>query len=227
MALPFVLLPLIQGSWRVLVGTAAAHAVASTVVGMMVGSTPWLLTRQWFAVAQYFTQGPYSLQTVLNKFGAENTGTGFAVFFVLGAGTVAWLVLHRRARKRHIVDFLCLISVLWTYHGPYDLVLLLVPLLGLGRCLLNESVSLTGKPVTLVIVGLAFVVLSLATWSPTYVGDQLPCQAVRWLGRGVLVALLAITAWRVRQSAIGRRTSEVESGFPSLAHRAGIDAGHV
>jgi hypothetical protein len=65
---------------------------------------------------------------------------------------------------------------------------------------MDATAPLGGRPPALVIAGLAFVALSLATWSPTYVGDDLLCQAVRWLGRGVLVALLVATAWNLRLS---------------------------
>lgn len=128
MALPFLILPLVRGRWRALAVAGGLHLAATGVQAVRFGTTPWDLLRQWAGVAAYFTQGQFTLQEVLSALRLADTPAGLAVVAAFLLFATGWCLANRRAGDDLLIDLLCVVSILWTYHGPYDFVILLVPL---------------------------------------------------------------------------------------------------
>jgi hypothetical protein len=197
MALPFLILPLVRGRWRAIGVAAGLHLAATGVEALRFGVAPWELLRQWTGVAAYFTQGQFTLQEVVSWLHLADTPAGFAVIggFVLFA--VAWCLVNRAAADDSLIDFLCFVSILWTYHGPYDFVILLVPLarrLVPGAGSVRPGWWLTASPAVAL-----FVCISVAT-SPWVYGDEvhLAARLVRHAARFLLAlgfAALAVEMW--------------------------------
>jgi hypothetical protein len=199
MALPFLIFPLVRGRWRVLAVAVGLHLAATGVQAARFGCAPWELLRQWTGVAAYFAQGQFTLQELLSALRLAETPTVFAVLagFVLIA--LAWCLANRGARDAPLIDLLCFVSVLWTYHGPYDFVVLLIPL---ARRCVPSNISAAYRPGwwlgTLPAFTL-FACVSMAA-SPLVYGDEihLAARLVRH-GARLLLALgfvgLAADVW--------------------------------
>jgi hypothetical protein len=197
MALPFLILPFVRGRWRVIVVAAGLHLAATGVQALRFGVAPWELLRQWTGVAAYFTQGQFTLQEVVSFLRLADTPAGFAVIggFVLFAA--AWCLGNRTAADDSLIDFLCFVSILWTYHGPYDFVILLVPLA--RRLLPTAGPARPGWWLTAVPAVVLLVCVSVAS-SPWVYGDEvhLAARLVRHAARLLLAigfAALAVDVW--------------------------------
>src|SRR5262249_11460208 len=127
-ALPFLILPLVRGRWQALAVAAGLHLAAACVQAVRFRFAPLGLLRQWARVAAYCTQGQFTLQEVMSALRWADTPSGLALVAAFLGFALAWCVANRAAGDAPLVDLLCVVSVLWTYHGPYDFVILLVPL---------------------------------------------------------------------------------------------------
>jgi hypothetical protein len=220
MALPFFILPLVRGRWRAIGVAAGLHLAATGVQAVRVGVAPWELLRQWTGVAAYFTQGQFTLQEVVSFLHLADTPAGFAVIggFVLFAA--AWCLVNRTAADASLIDFLCFVSILWTYHGPYDFVILLVPL---ARRLVPAAGPVRpGRWLSVVPAAVLFFCVSVAA-SPWVYGDEvhLAARLVRHAARLLLalgfVALAVEMWWSARQIAEPVRIAERFGGESELA----------
>jgi hypothetical protein len=215
MALPFLILPLVRGRWRVLVVAAGLHLAATAVQAVRFGVTPWDLLRQWTGVAAYFMQGQFTFQEVVGALRLADTPAGLAVVagFVLLA--LAWCWKNRAADDASLIDLLCFVSVLWTYHGTYDFVLLLVPL---ARRLVPALSTGTLRPKWWLAAGpsLALYALVSVAASPSVYGDEVHAAArlarhgARLLLSSGFVALAAVV-WR---SARAEKPADEPSWLP-------------
>jgi hypothetical protein len=198
MTLPFLILPLVRGRWRALAVAAGLHLAATVVQALRFGVFPLELLRQWTQVAAYFTQGQFTLQEILSSLRLADTPAGFAVVagFVLFA--IAWCVINRTASDASLIDFLCFASLLWTYHGPYDFVILLVPI---ARRLVPPAETVRRRWWQAAVPAVAlFVFVSAAASSPVY-GDEvhLAARLVRHAARLLLgfgFLLMVVDVWR-------------------------------
>ncbi len=212
LALPFLILPLVRGRWRTLAVAAGLHLAATAVQALRFGRAPWELVHQWTAVAAYFTQGQFTLQEVLSALRLADTAAGLAVVGGFALFALAWCWWNRAAADATLVDFLCFVSVLWTYHGPYDFVILLVPL---ARRLLAPAAVPVAAFVPAVLL---FVCLSVAASSAVY-GNELHAAArvVRHAARLLMAVGFAGIALEVWWSARHARPAEepARSGAPA------------
>lgn len=127
MTLPFLILPLVRGRWRALLVAVGLHGAATCIQAIRFGCSPVELVRQWLQVAAYFTQGQFTLQEVLSSLRWADTAAGTAAIIAFLLGALLWCARYRAASDERIFDWLCFVSVLWTYHGPYDFAVLIVP----------------------------------------------------------------------------------------------------
>lgn len=205
MSLPFLILPLLRGRWRALGTAAGLHLAATAVQAVRFGTAPHDLLRQWTGVAAYFTQGQFTLQEVVSGLRLADTPAGLAVVagFVLFA--FAWCLANRSAEDAPLVDFLCFVSVLWTYHGAYDFVILLVPLTrrlvpALSSAATRRKWRLAAGP------SLALYAIMSVAASPSVYGDEVHATArlVRHGARLLLASgyvAMAVAVWRSARAA--------------------------
>lgn len=193
LALPFLMLPLVRRRWGCLGLALGMHGIATLLMSLWLQCPPWWLPAQWVQVAGYFTQGTYTIQDVLNLLRWENTPQGLALVAAFLLASLGWCWRHRQAGQRWQIELLCFVSLFWTYHGSYDFVLLLPPLLGLvDGALRDPRRGLLRWSLVAVCVG----VVGLALWPPVYSAEGSPvCHALRWAGRGVLVCWFVATVW--------------------------------
>jgi hypothetical protein len=207
--LPFLIYPLIHGQWRALLTAGVLHLAGTGVQAMRFGVAPWELLHQWTGVAAYFTQGQFTLQEVLSAAHLADTPAGLAVIGAFVIFALGWCLVHRASPDAALVDFLCFVSILWTYHGPYDFVILLIPL---TRQLLTSKSR--GLVAWMPLVGFACV--SAAT-SPLVYGDEVHIAArlIRHAARLFLLlgfAASAVAVWRSARAAksVPQRQSHIE-----------------
>ena len=194
LSLPFFIVPLVKRQWKVFSVVAGIQILSTLIFSLIVRSAPWVVISEWIKVAQYFTAGMYSLQEILNRMAWENTIIGNSIIIGFLA-TVTFLYWHRQSiDNKFLFDFMCFVSVLWTYHGNYDFVVLLPPFL---QILEGSTDKNTGKGGYRWVVAFClwlggFVLLDLALWTPIYRGDYVAFRLIRWGGR---LALLGMCAW--------------------------------
>jgi hypothetical protein len=220
LALPFLILPLVRGRWRTLAVAAGLHTAGTVVQAARFGVNPVELLRQWTAVAAYFTQGQFTLQEVLSALRLADTPAGFAViagFVLLG---FVWCVANRAADDATLVDLLCFVSVLWTYHGPYDFVILLVPVARRLVTFLSTAGSAAGWPIVPSVALTLFIVVSVAC-SPAVYGDEFHfiSRVARHAARLLLVLGFAGAALRVWRSARPRPAGNAPVAFSDCGSR--------
>jgi hypothetical protein len=187
LALPFLILPLVRRRWLCLAVAAGSHIAGTCVQAVVFGSAPWELIRQWAAVAAYFAQGQFTIQEVLGALHIVDTpaGTALVAWFVLFAA--GWCWAHRAAPDDALVDLLCFVSVLWSYHGPYDFVILFVPLVRR-----MSAATLPGRKLIPLLALATFVCLSLALSPAVYTDEaHLVSRLLRHATRLLLVSWFA------------------------------------
>jgi hypothetical protein len=216
MTLPFLILPLVRQHWRTLTVAIGLHVASTALQAFRFGVAPWELLGQWTGVAAYFTQGQFTLQEVLSAWRLADSAAGLAVVAMLVLFAAGWCLWNRAAGDDLLIDWLCFVSVLWTYHGPYDFVVLLIPLV---RRLGPAVAAVRNRPEMFFNVSLGtalFVFLSVAT-SPLVYGDEVHVAArlVRHAARLTLIlsaAAIALDAWRSARSARA-------AGSPTAMHQ--------
>jgi hypothetical protein len=176
-AVPFMFLPLVRGHWKVVAVAAGMHLGATVAVGLICGCPPWLLPGQWLAVAGYFTQGMWSLQEVINRAHFDNAPAGMALTCGFLTAALGWCIRNRRASDATLTDFLCFVSVLWTYHRPYDLVVVFIPL---ARRLVSGSDSTRAAAIG------SFLILSIVGSGFLGIWDEPMFRVLGWTARLVL-----------------------------------------
>jgi hypothetical protein len=206
LALPFLIFPLVRGRWRALAVAAGLHLAATGVQAVRFSCTPWDLLYQWTGVAAYFTRGQFTLEELLFVLRLADTPFGLTLVagFVLFAA--AWCRAYRAAGDGPLIDLLCFVCILWIYHGPYDFVILLIPLA--RRLTRRDSSSLPAL--------VLFICVSLAA-SPLVYGDEvhLAARLVRHVARLLLAVGFVTLLVEVRRSARAaqvRRVTRLTSG---------------
>ena len=199
-ALPFTLLPLVRGRWSVAALAGALHLALTLAMGALVHTPPLDMIRDWLQIPGYMLQGAYSLQEVVNGLGWDNTRKGLALTLGFAAACAGWTAVHRRAHPADLAAFLCLASLLWTYHERYDSVLLLLPMLNLMTRLVRGRADRFD-----LLLAAAFVVLGLALTDAVYLQDLPGLRLLRWGGRAAMLVLFLGTArwvWRGHRRAV-------------------------
>jgi len=163
------------------------HLLATLVVASFLRVSPFVLLGEWLTVARYFMQGVFSFHEVVVKVGLGNSPVGTSLSVLILASGLLYVVLCRRADRCVQVKFLILLSLLWTYHGTYDFVLLF---------LYFVIDSGTPHPRRRAV---SFLTVNLALALPLLVPENLVLRILGWACRLVLLALFmesGVALWR-------------------------------
>jgi hypothetical protein len=166
------------------------------VVAIMVSGVERLRhanTSELAPVAGYFLQGMYTLQDWLNAVSPR-------LPWLIPAGSLAVLVLAgvtlaaaRRLPRARLFAVTAVTSVFWTYHNPYDFVVLLPVLLPLA----GWSDLPPGRRWAPVGVAL-YAVLAVALTPLVTAGTDPATRGLRWVARVVVIGLFVqeyLRAW--------------------------------
>lgn len=181
-ALPFLAFFVVRGSWRVLVATVAVQGLALLRMVDQTGLGPGFLSREWWRVAREQTgAGLIDVPSVLARAWppvVEHAG----VIAVLVLAASCGLVWAMRSRSDLPLLSLCgFTAAIFTYHRPYDLVLLL-PAFTMA---VDQAVRGHGGG-RWVVVG-SFVVLLLSPSHPSVLPEWLYHLVAIGLSYGLLV----------------------------------------
>jgi hypothetical protein len=206
LALPFLIIPLIQRRWRVLAWTAGIQAGLLLFASWLLRASPLALTTEWLSVGRYFMQGMYTVQEFIDDLNLD--GTIWSVVLPLVIVTASTILIYRAEHLRALA-MLSLIAVIWTYHYPYDFVVLLCVIAFLSTPLIQplrwDLWQWSGL--------LALAVLGIALTDVAMRGDTVAWRIVRWGGRlAVFWTIISIT--RAKRS---RVTPVAELSAPSLS----------
>lgn len=196
-ALPFFFLPLVRREWRVALVAVAVQAVAAGYVAVRTGGTIDLF-RDWLAVAGFFLNGMYTVQEWL---GALDKAAPWLVPFVspgilvLCAVTMA---VGRNLPPARLFALAAVTAVFWTYHGPYDFVMLLPVLLPLAGWADHPPGGRWSA------VGLVLAAIIAVAQIPAIMYDEQESslRAIRWVARCAILGLFAreyACAWRAER----------------------------
>ncbi len=196
LTLPFLILPLVRGRWKVLAIALGIQGILTLLMAARVGSSPLDLARNWMGVARYFSVGMYSLQGILVKRGLENRPIA-TVFLMtmLGMGLlVSWI--GRRSDPRRIFYFLCFLDILVFYHRRYDFVLLFAPLCYefFGRSDPNIEPARTWRIVPRIAL---YLVVDMAVWWPFIEGNGFLMDSFRRFAFVAMIGLFAESGVRL------------------------------
>jgi hypothetical protein len=208
MALPFLIYPLVRGRWRPLLVAAFLHLTAILVQSIRFGVDPWTLMRQWMGVAAYFTQGQFTLPEIISSLRLADTPGGYSIVGGFVLFTFAWCLANRSAKDATLIELLCFVSCLWTYHESYDFVILLVPLARRLVPFVNPARGADSSKTAALLALAQFVGISLAA-SPLIYGDEVHVAArlVRNAARLLLAVGFVVMLLEVRRSARAMETS--------------------
>jgi hypothetical protein len=125
MSLPWLAMLAARRQWRTLVVAAGFQGAALAGVSAWLGRSPPMLIREWLARAR--TQGASGLidvPSVLGRLGVDAISVPAVSLGVLLLGSAAIVAARRRSSLAPAA--LCgFVAAIFTYHRPYDLVLLL------------------------------------------------------------------------------------------------------
>ena len=202
LSLPFLIVPVLRREWRALGVAAALHGTAWLGLAAWLGTNPLRLTVEWLEVSGFFMRGQYSLQEILVGFGLHQSFGGTAITLGALAAVMAWAWIHRAAGEASLVGWLCAGSLAWTYHGPYDFVLLIVPIaLALAERPASDgsAASLPGQRRLV-----AAALLGVALLPQVFAGEWELHRALRWAGRLGFATFVALLAWQCRVPRVAR-----------------------
>lgn len=125
MSLPWLAVLAARREWRALGVALGFQAAALAAVAAWLGRNPGSLVREWLARARtQEASGLIDVPSVLGRLGVGGVSGPAVALGILGLGAIAILA----ARRRPTPDLVALggfVAAIFTYHRPYDLVLLL------------------------------------------------------------------------------------------------------
>ncbi len=126
MGLPLLALLMVRREWRALMAFVGFHALALLGVSAWLNATPWRLIRKWLHVAKdQQAAGLIDVPSLLERVWPGASQGASLIALVLLAATFALVYAFRRARDLSLVSLCLFVAAIFTYHRPYDLVLLL------------------------------------------------------------------------------------------------------
>jgi hypothetical protein len=186
MVLPFLAYLAARGSWRTLATALAVQVIALVGVSSWLGIPPGQLIGSWLEVARgQESAGLVDLPSVVQRYWPNGGAVlGRPLMLVALCSSTALLVAYRNRPGLALVSFACFSAAIFTYHRPYDLVLLL-PALALAVDRARRSRG--GAP--LVLLGVFILVLVVPA-------DPLVHWGVSGLYDGCsIVVTYALLAW--------------------------------
>ncbi len=175
-ALPFLLLPLRRGRWRSLIWTAAIQVALLASASLLLRASPAALLSKWLLVSRYFMQGMYTAQEIIIDM--HLIGTIWNIIIPLTIAAIGFFLSYRAEANRALA-IISVIAALWTYHYPYDFLVLLCALAFLltpaDRILKWDSWQWSGI--------FAFALLGVALTDVAVGGNTMTWRIVRWGGR--------------------------------------------
>ena len=128
LVLLFLIIPFLERNWRLFIGIAIFHGLATLLVAGMAHASPWTLTLDWMNICRYLLQGGYTFQEIYNGLGWENTWLQTLLTLAFFAYCLVACAVAQRGRPWVVFSFLCFANLLWTYHERHDFTLLALPL---------------------------------------------------------------------------------------------------
>ena len=128
LSLPLLSFFLVRRRWKTLCAAIVFQGVALTITCLWLGAGPARLTKEWLDRAKsQEAAGAIDLPSLsrLAFPDAPISSTAIAIGSLL-LGTV-YVYLRREADDGVLVSFCCFLAAIFSYHRPYDLVLLLPP----------------------------------------------------------------------------------------------------
>jgi hypothetical protein len=215
LGLPFLLAPLIRRRWKSLAWTAAIQAILFLAAGWFLRTSPITLTSEWLSVGRYFMVGIYTVQEIINDL--HLTASGWNIAMPLGGLVSAALLIYRSETDRTLA-MLSVIAVVWTYHYPYDFVILI--------CVMAFLLTPLDRPTTWDIwqwSGLiALAILGIALSDFAMHGETAAWRLVRWGGRLSLLWVIVCIARAKRSSSAVDSETRAADNLSSARLAAGL-----
>jgi glycosyl transferase family 87 len=215
LGLPFLLAPLIRRRWKSLAWTAVIEAVLLLAAAWFLRASPVSLISEWLSVGRYFLIGLYTVQEIINDLHLTAYGGNIAIPLAVVAGAV---FLIYRSEANRTIAMLSVIAAIWTYHYPYDFVVLICVMAFLFTPLDHPSQWDVWQWSGLV----AMVMLGIALSDFAVRGETAPWRLMRWGGRISLVWIIVSIARAKRSNAALRSETEPVDKFSSARWAPGL-----
>jgi Glycosyltransferase family 87 len=217
MVVPFLGFLVVRKQWRALAVALGVQAVFALGVSAWLGIGPARLIAEWLANARgQLAEGLIDLPSLVQQqWPAAPLGAGSISMAILAAG-LALMVVFRRGSDLTLVSLAAYVAAVFSYHRPYDLVLLIPALADLIAVAYraNGRSGLAWRSAAIV-----FALLLIAPSHPSIAG-----QLERWHDRafivlaygylGLIIASLASSAHRATLSSpsllVGLHPSKVD-----------------
>ena len=187
LALPFLLAPLRRRRWWALAWTAAIELVLLISASLLLRASPIAMVSKWLAVGRYFMQGMYTAQEIINDF--HLVGSAWNTVLPLVVVALGFFLIYHSEPSRTLA-MLSVIAVVWTYHYPYDFLVLICALAFLCTPLDHPGdwdIWQWSGLLALILLGIALTEVAVG-------GETLAWRLVRWGGRLSLVWLMVSIA---------------------------------
>jgi hypothetical protein len=160
MVVPLLVYFAIAGRWRTLIVAAACQVLALLGVSQWLGVAPRTLLAEWVGRARgQEGAGLIDVPSLLHSIISHASALAIPAAVVLVILTVALAFMFRRASQLAVFSFCAFMSAIFTYHRPYDLVLLIPAYLLAVESAISSAGRWTGvKTAVAVFFGLALVV---------------------------------------------------------------------
>ena len=209
LALPFLLAPLRRRRWWALAWTAAIELVLLISASLLLRASPIAMVSKWLAVGRYFMQGMYTAQEIINDF--HLVGSAWNTVLPLVVVALGFFLIYHSEPSRTLA-MLSVIAVVWTYHYPYDFLVLICALAFLCTPLDHPGdwdIWQWSGLLSLILLGIALTEVAVG-------GETLAWRLVRWGGRLSLVWLMVsiARAKRSNRSSGSKRWPRRDSAQP-------------
>jgi hypothetical protein len=152
LSLPFLAFLAVQRHHRAVVAALAFQAVATLAASAWLETSPALLVAEWLAQArEQQAKGLVDAPSVLTSIWRGSAPFSDLLSAAILTLTIGGLIVARRRNPRDLALFALLMSVVFTYHRPYDLVLML-PAIG---ALLDCAVRTRSRSLVAAVIGVA------------------------------------------------------------------------
>jgi hypothetical protein len=205
MALPFLVYLAIRRRWLPLMVALGLQGALLAFVSAWLGIGPWRLIREWLTNARgQLAAGTIDLPTIVPRLwpSCPLDASQLGLVALIGSGLL--IVALRRSPDAGLASLALALSALFTYHRPYDLVLLIPTL----AYLIEDARSAPSPPSTLTrtIAAIVFASLLIAPTDPRFTG---PYQGTAEAAFVVLV--YGFLGWIVGRLARGSPAARPES----------------